>query len=143
VDYSCAPSKKISESRAEVKRCFQDQSCIEDRTGQRKMMLSDVEFDGPQAIEMPLECTSELMSESEFLPSQNTQTIDLETHMGCLLPISDNFDPEFDLQTLVSCLPASNNDFASEFYALYGYLPLPSPDAGHLPLGTWMDFCDY
>ncbi len=55
----------------------------------------------------------------------NTQTTDLETHMGCL-PSDDNI-----------------NNADSDFCALYGYLPPPStPEREHLPLDTWKDFCN-
>jgi hypothetical protein len=157
----CTIQKKGSDqSRAGIKRCrLQDQSCsavipveietpqscintdvllLEDGTQQRKRMRCDVECD---ATETPSsECPSEFGTpESEFTPSQNS---DLETQM-------DNSDSEFDisytdLEAFMNCLPAaSNDDSESEFYASYGYLPPPpSPEGGHLPLGTWVDFCD-
>ncbi|GLT65501.1 hypothetical protein SLA2020_379310 [Shorea laevis] len=159
----CTIQKKGSDqSRAGIKRCrLQDQSCsavipveietpqscintevllLEDGTQQRKRMRCDVECDGPQETETPSECPYEFGTpESEFTPSQNS---DLETQM-------DNSDSGFDisytdLEAFMNCPPAeSNDDSESEFYASYGYLPPPSsPEGGHLPLGTWVDFCD-
>lgn len=64
----CTIQKKTSESRARVKRCFQDIGqapdtetpqdvlLLEDGTQQRKRMhCGIVEWDGPQATETPLE----------------------------------------------------------------------------------------
>lgn len=56
----------------------------------------------------------------DIVEEYNTQTIDLETHMGCL-PTSDNSDSHFDLETFMNCL---------------------SSEGGDLPLGTWVDFCN-
>jgi hypothetical protein len=67
----------------------------------------------------------------------NTQTTNLETHihMG-YLPATNNSDFEFDLETFISCLATNNDNFESEFYASYGYLPLlPFQEDGHLPNG--------
>jgi len=90
----CTIQKKGSESTSEVKRRFEDGS------QQRKWIYCDIaECDGPQAKLIP--------TETEFTPSSqnlmdiveeyNTQTIDLETHMGCL-PTSNNSDFQFDLK---------------------------------------------
>ncbi|XP_059451331.1 NAC domain-containing protein 19-like [Corylus avellana] len=146
----CTIQKKESESRAGVKRCFQDQSSptvisvetsspcyetpqtwinteeevllLEDGSQQRKRMRYDVECDGPQATGTPSECPSEFGTpQSEFTPSQNsvdiveesnTQTTDLETHVGCLPATDNSYSISYEyLEALMSSQPASNDDF--------------------------------
>lgn len=57
--------------------------------------------------------------------------------------MEENNTQTTDLETFMSCLPASNDDSVSKFYTSYGYLPpLPSQEDEHLPLGTWVNFDD-
>jgi len=97
------------------------------------MRYDVVERDGPQATETPAEYPFEfVMPVFEFTLSQNSvDTVD------------ENNTQTTDLETFMSCLPASNDDSMSKFYTSYGYLPpLPSQEDEHLPLGIWVDFDD-